>query len=154
LYVSASYAINPHWKISSNLLYTSGRAITLKRSVTTTVSQDGNPLFDEENNNGATGDIPTGDGTPTSSVTTTQIMQNNYRLAPYNRLDFSISYTKKRNIPRRVIESEWVFSVYNVYAHANTFFAYRSIDPVTKQPIVKQVSFVPVIPSLSYNFKF
>ena len=154
LYVSASYAINLHWKISSNLLFTSGRAITLKRSVTTTVNQGGNPLYDGENNNDTAEDILPGDGTPISIVTTTQIMQNNYRLAPYNRLDLSINYTKKRIIPGRVIESEWVFSVYNVYAHANTFFAYRSIDPVTKQPIVKQVSFVPIIPSLSYNFKF
>ncbi len=169
LYTSLNYAINQHWKISSNFLVTSGGAFTLFKNVSgSTTWLYGNPLYYNNaplstsgngsgRGPGSGSDSGSGDGSGSSSIqkySTTQIVQNNYRLAPYNRLDISISYRKIWNLPDRVIETEWVFSVYNVYARANTFFAYCSIDPVTKQPIAVEVSFVPIIPSISYNMKF
>jgi hypothetical protein len=137
LYVSTSYAINKHWQASANFLLASGRAFTLNMNNGSS-SQNTNPLYDEEDTGG-------------SSVTT-QI--DNYRLSPYNRLDLSISYKKRRETNKRAIESEWIFSVYNVYAHRNTYFTYRAIDPSTNQPVANEVSFVPIIPSITFSLKF
>jgi hypothetical protein len=140
LYLSVSYAINKHWQISSNFLFASGSAFTLFKDV---ARRPYNPLY----YNNVTGNDPA-NGSPDNKV------QNNYRLEPYNRLDLSISYTRSRNFPNRVVETEWVFSIYNVYARENTFFAYCSFDPVTRRPVPVQVSFVPIIPSISFNLKF
>jgi hypothetical protein len=140
LYISASYALTEHWDLSSNFLLTSGKAFTLFKDV---ANKPYDPLF----YNNVTGNGY--DNTPNDNK-----VQNNYRLAPYNRLDFSIRYRKARKLPNRVIETEWVFSVYNVYGRKNTFFAYCSINPITKKPEAVEVSFVPVIPSISYNLKF
>jgi hypothetical protein len=155
LYISAAYAINQHWVASSNLIITSGSAFTLKKNVSSTTTGSGdNPLYDEGSTETTSPDgsgDTSGDG---SEGTATQTVQNNYRLDPYNRLDLSISYKKQKQLAHRTLETEWVFSVYNVYARPNTFFAYRSIDPVTKLPVVKQVSFFPIIPSITYRLKF
>ena len=144
LYLSVSYAFNKHWVISSNFLLTSGSAFTLFKSASTNnpMPLDYNPLYYNYAKNYSGGG------------STTQIAQNNFRLDPYNRLDLSIRYKTTISLKKRTIETEWVFSVYNVYARKNTFFAYCSIDPVSHQPIAVQVPFVPIIPSISYNLKF
>lgn len=143
LYLSVSYAVSQHWEISSNFLLTSGSAFSLFENIPPNKWQYDNPLY-----------YYSGGGNSGSKVSSTQIVQNNYRLSPYNRLDLSVSYKKTRNLFNRIIETEWVLSIYNVYGRENTFFAYCSIDPVTKKPIAVQVSFVPVIPSISYHLKF
>jgi hypothetical protein len=140
LYLSGRYELNRHWDFSSSFLLTSGSAFTLFKDAS---SKPYDPLY----YNNVTGNEY--DNNPNDNK-----VQNNYRLAPYNRLDISIRYRKTRNFPNRVVESEWVFSVYNVYGRKNTFFAYCSIDPVTRKPEAVEVSFVPVIPSISYNLKF
>jgi carboxypeptidase-like protein/secretin/TonB-like protein len=139
-YLSTSYDLNIHWTISANLFLTSGRSVTLNpQPVPSQGNQDDNPLFEDgDNNNG--GSIA--------------LEPNNYRLTPYSRLDLGIGYRKIRSGKKRKWESEWNLSVYNVYAHQNTYFAYRSINPVTKQAFISQVSFIPVIPSLTYVLKF
>lgn len=139
-YLSASYNLNEHWTVSANLFLTSGRPVTLNtQSPPPQSNQDDNPLFEDEEDSGS------------GSVTTEP---NNFRLSSYNRLDLGIRYKKNRNGKNRKLESEWNLTVYNVYAHRNTYFAYRSVNPVTKQPFITQVSFIPVIPSLTYMLKF
>lgn len=140
-YFSGSYDLNDHWSFAANLFLTSGRSVTLNQSPSSPPSsgnQDDNPLYEDEDDN-------------SSSVSSEP---NNYRLTPYSRLDLGISYKKIRNTKNRKLQAEWRLSVYNVYAHQNTFFAYRSIDPVTRQASINQVSFIPIIPSLTYNLKF
>lgn len=140
LYLLTSYELNNHWRFSADLFITSGRAVTLTTNpVPPAGNTDDNPLFDDEddNNTGSAAAEP-----------------NNYRLTPYNRLDISISYKMVRNTKNRSWKSEWVLSVYNVYARRNTYFAYRSINPVTRQVTIRQVSFIPIIPSLTYMLKF
>lgn len=182
LYLLGSYEINQHWTVSSNFLYTSGRAFTLNSIVTTSpTNTDSNPLFDDghKGSNSGSGngsgsssggpgsssggpgsssgngsDDGSNGGTSSGSGSFTQVLQNNFRLTPYNRLDLSISYHAKKVLPKRITESEWALSVYNVYARRNTFFVYRSIDPVSKQPVANQVSFIPVILSISYAYRF
>lgn len=178
IYLSLSYNLGKHWKVSSNYVYTSGRAFSLfkyagkdnsfsnfnslfyyssaynksagTQSAVPEYGQTSRPVSGPGSND----PLSPSAGSNASGVSSFHIIQNNYRLAPYHRLDVSISYHKTRNLRKRVLESEWVFSVYNVYARKNTFFAYCSVDPSTQQPIAVQVSFVPVIPSISYNLKF
>ena len=140
LSASGSYSFNSHWRVSADFFAASSRAFTIK--TLSSSSNTDNTLFDPGDTNGTN---PT--GPPDIEV-------NNHRITPYNRLDLGISYKKIKNTRRRSIESEWSLSVYNVYAHNNIFLAYRSIDPVTRQAVVKEVTFIPVIPTLTYRFKF
>ena len=51
-------------------------------------------------------------------------------------------------------EREWVFGLYNTYSRQNAYFVYFEIDALTSKPTAKQVSLLPIIPSVSFNFKF
>ena len=142
LYVATSYEINTHWKLSADFFMTSGRAFTLATTTdSTSTNPNSNPLYDDETDNGG-------------ATTSTALPENNYRLSPYNRLDLGLSYRERRTTRHGQLETEWILSVYNVYARRNTSFAYRAIDPVTKQVTAREVNFIPVIPTLTYSLRF
>ncbi len=95
--------------------------------------------------------LPNGYGyNPTISA----LERNNFRLGNYHRLDLgaNLHYYAKHGT------STWNLSVYNVYNHNNPFLVYSDYewDEATQQErkILKQVSLFPIIPSLSYSFKF
>ncbi|HEX9514099.1 MAG TPA: TonB-dependent receptor [Puia sp.] len=146
--VATGYALTSHWKITANFFLASGRAFSLDTDTTSILNPGGNPLYPNRGRGRALGRGRNQDST------TYGIKENNYRLAPYDRLDLSVRYKTSRNIGRRVMETEWIFSVYNVYARRNSSFVYRTIDPSTKQVIAKQVPFIPVIPSIMYSLTF
>ncbi|WP_345072109.1 TonB-dependent receptor [Hymenobacter fastidiosus] len=81
--------------------------------------------------------------------------RNTYRLAPYHRFDLGLVYKLK---PRRG-ESDLTFSIYNAYNRRNPYFVYfdqvrdEQTDQITSYR-ARQVSLFPVIPSMTYNFKF
>ncbi len=82
---------------------------------------------------------------------------NQYRLASYHRLDFSAIYTPKPFSAKK-FKSSWVFSIYNVYSRMNPYFVYfdqtgSAVDGSLKIQ-AKQVSLFPIIPSVTWNFKF
>ena len=82
---------------------------------------------------------------------------NQYRLAPYHRLDVSATLTPK-NKKNRKLQSSWVFGVYNVYNRLNPYFVYfdqsgSAFDGSLKIE-AKQVSLFPILPSVTWNFKF
>jgi outer membrane receptor for ferrienterochelin and colicin len=70
--------------------------------------------------------------------------RNGYRMAPYHRGDISARFIKQMKRHERA----WVIGVYNVYNRKNPFFIYRDGAQF------KQVSLFPIIPSISYQFKF
>ena len=82
---------------------------------------------------------------------------NQYRLANYHRLDFSAIYIPTQKKPKRW-QGSWVFSIYNAYSRMNPYFIYfdQTGSPYdnTLQIKAKQVSLFPIIPSVTYNFKF
>jgi len=80
--------------------------------------------------------------------------RNNTRLANYHRLDVTAVYKKRRKIFGKKYDSQLIFGVYNLYSRSNPYFVYFQVDPVTDQPEARQVSYFPIIPSISYNFKF
>ncbi len=82
---------------------------------------------------------------------------NQYRLASYHRLDFSAIYTPKPFSTKK-FKSSWVFSIYNVYSRMNPYFVYfdqtgSAVDGSLRIQ-AKQVSLFPIIPSVTWNFKF
>ena len=96
--------------------------------------------------------------------------RNQYRLNPYHRLDISLTinskpFKKKVNIETSKVEkvnkkvtSSWNFSVYNAYNRANPYFIFFDFsgDPLqgTAEFGASQVSLFPILPSVTWNFKF
>lgn len=142
LSVVAGYKLNDRWTFGAAFIYATGNTLTLP---TSWYVQDQNLLF----NYGA---------------------RNSTRMAPYHRLDISVTWydkaykTKHDELTgeeiqvKRKFRSNWSFSVYNVYNRANPFFVYVDNDgdflngdfKIT----VKQVTLFPIIPSLTWNFEF
>jgi hypothetical protein len=87
-------------------------------------------------------------------------VRNNARIPVYHRLDVAATLKPKPKEGRKW-ESEWVFSVYNVYNRRNPFSIYFRQDPNRQAPDVPvrteavRLSVIGnFIPSVSYNFKF
>lgn len=82
---------------------------------------------------------------------------NQYRMNAYHRLDLSATYTPQPKKKRKV-NSSWVFSVYNTYSRLNPYFIYfdqnGSLANGDLKVEAKQVSLFPIIPAVTWNFKF
>lgn len=81
--------------------------------------------------------------------------RNSYRQQSYHRLDISATLHVKKT---KRWESSWNFSIFNVYSRLNPYFIYFDdyVDENTGDLVLqaKQVSLFPIIPSVTYNFKF
>lgn len=75
--------------------------------------------------------------------------RNNYRMPAYHRLDLGINFHKQKKHGMRT----WNVSIYNVYNRKNAFYLYMDQD-VNGQKKLKQVSLFPIVPSVSYTYKF
>lgn len=75
--------------------------------------------------------------------------RNGLRMPPYHRMDLGFNWHKKTSWGERT----WNISVYNVYSRNNPFFLYIS-ENFNGDKRVNQVSLFPIIPSISYQFKF
>ncbi|TAG09413.1 MAG: TonB-dependent receptor [Sphingobacteriia bacterium] len=124
-----NYTINDKWKISSVFVYGTGNAISVPERfyfVGGILSQQ------------------------FSSI-------NSYRMDAYHRVDFAATYTPKPKKIRKY-STNWVFSLYNAYSRANPYFLYfnqeGSAAAGTLKVSAKQVSLFPVLPSVTWNFKF
>lgn len=82
---------------------------------------------------------------------------NQYRLAAYHRLDLAATYTPVPKKKKKV-QSSWVFSIYNVYSRYNPYFIYfdQTGSPFDGSLKVeaRQVSLFPILPAVTWNFKF
>ncbi len=127
--VVANYELNKKWKLGGVFVYGTGNATTMPERFYFV-----NGVLTQEY----------------SAV-------NQYRLAAYHRLDFSATYTPIPKRPKRV-KSSWVFSIYNAYSRANPYFIYFDQEgslangDLTIQ--AKQVSLFPILPAVTWNFKF
>ena len=129
LSVVATYELSKRWKLSGVFVYGSGNATSLPERFYII------------------------GGVLTQEYSTI----NAYRLPPYHRLDFSAIYTPKKNTNRK-LQTNWVFSIYNVYSRLNPYFIYfdqtGSAYNGTLQVTAKQVSLFPIIPAVTWNFHF
>ncbi len=125
----AIYELNKKWKLSGTFVFGTGNAATLPQRFYLV-----NGILTQEY----------------SRI-------NEYRLPSYHRLDLAAILTPKKN-ERRKWKSEWVFSIYNVYSRKNPYFIYfdQTGNPYdgTLQVQGKQVSLFPIIPAVTWNFKF
>jgi len=129
LSVVGMYELNRHWKLSAVFVYASGNATSLPEQfyvVEGVLSQQYSRI-------------------------------NQYRLASYHRLDLSATYTPTYK-PNKKIHGSWVFSIYNAYSHLNPYFIYfdqtGSAYDGTLKVEARQVSLFPIIPSVTWNFRF
>ena len=82
--------------------------------------------------------------------------RNNFRLPAYHRMDFSVNFNKKKRHGLRT----WNISVYNLYNHHNPFIVYESnryhytYNGQYYGSALVQLSVFPIIPSVSYIYKF
>ena len=78
--------------------------------------------------------------------------RNGYRMPNYHRLDFGLTWQRKKT---EKFESSWVFSVYNVYGRENAYFIdfqQNEENPDITEAV--QFAIFKAIPSVSYKFKF
>lgn len=84
--------------------------------------------------------------------------RNNYRYKPYHRLDLSASFHKQKKNGIRT----WNIGVYNAYNQFNPFITSVKTKYVfdmesqryTKVSSLSQICILPIIPSVSYSYKF
>lgn len=132
----AIYDMNKKWTFAATFVYGTGQATTLPNSFFVINSF----LFTDY-------DMP----------------RNSYRLKPYHRLDLSATWRLMPDNKR--FYADLNFSIYNVYSRLNPFFVYAVPEfpentdnsNLLNQPInvkLKQVSLFPIIPSITFNFKY
>ncbi|MDR1757769.1 MAG: TonB-dependent receptor [Bacteroidales bacterium] len=108
---------------------------------------------------GNTMTVPTGLYFYAGTIITEYSDRNAYRMPPYHRLDFSIDWTI---VKKKRFETGLNLSVYNVYNRQNPFFIYIQtetvLNPQEKEFSLNmqgyQMSLFPILPSITWNFKF
>ncbi len=87
--------------------------------------------------------------------------RNGYRLPSFHRLDLSLTLNPRKNANRNW-KGQWVFSVYNAYNRKNPFTVYTrskqdedgNIVGDGSQKEARMIYLFPILPSVTYNFKF
>lgn len=74
--------------------------------------------------------------------------RNEFRMRAYHRLDLGVNFRKAKKNGERTIS----LSIYNVYSRQNPYYYYTKV--VNNEVKLYQQSFFPIIPSISYSFKF
>lgn len=132
LAVVGSYELSPKWTVSGNFTFYTGRPYTLP--VGKVQIDEGSTLY--------------------NSIYSDYKSRNDYRLRAYHRLDVSVTYRKPKKWFKKQVDTEWVFSAYNIYSRLNPYFVYTTTDDFTRQPVAREVSLLPIIPSVSYQVTF
>lgn len=84
--------------------------------------------------------------------------RNNYRMPLYNRMDIGMNFYKEKKHGTAI----WNISIYNVYNRLNPYIIIVDSDGEynevtqkwTSRTFLKQISIFPIMPSVSYTFKF
>lgn len=82
--------------------------------------------------------------------------KNNYRLPDYHRLDLGLNL---RHTTKRGHVGTWSFGIYNAYCNMNPIVIQRDNQRQTSEgtplsPRFRSLSIFPIIPSVSYTYKF
>lgn len=133
--IAVTHEINDHITLSGAWVYGSGNAITL-------------PLYRY-----AIGAWPSGsNGENYFEEVESGGEKNAFRMTDYHRLDLSIAFRKQK----KNWERTWTIGLYNAYYHRNPYYVISDFDYTSGQQrrVFKEISILPIIPSVSYGFKF
>lgn len=131
--IQAVYDLNDKWSFGGTFTYSTGRPITLP---------DGKYEY----------------GSYNPDVITDR---NGYLLPDFHRLDLSATLNPRTNADRRW-KGQWVFSIYNVYNRKNPFTVYTrtkqdddgNIIGSGREKEARLIYLFPIMPTVTYNFKF
>jgi hypothetical protein len=151
------YEISPRITLSGTWVYGTGNALTMPQSNYTALLHSSSS---QVNTNAQ--------GIPSFVYPSTRFgrsvsdygPKNSFRAEPYHRFDLSLQFHKKK----RRHERTWELSIYNLYNRRNPFFYNFTnrpvVDPndntkiVGNERVLQRISIFPIVPTLSYNFKF
>jgi len=125
LAVTGSYKLNPKWTFGGNFALQSGQPVTYP-----------NARYEYQ-----------------ELTVPSFALRNGNRLPAYHHLDVSATYTPKPN-KKKGWQSEWVFSIYNIYNRANAASINFRQDIETGANEAVRLSIFGIVPGVSYNFKF
>lgn len=133
LSIVGSYQINAKWKVSTTWVYGSGGTLTLPEG------QYPIHVF----------------GSGFSSTKVDQLgPRNGFRAEAYHRLDLAFQNTKQKKHGIRT----WEYGLYNAYNRNNPFFYFVGrkdrFNGNDQRLALFRVALIPVIPSISYSYKF
>ncbi|SEJ50849.1 Outer membrane receptor proteins, mostly Fe transport [Dyadobacter koreensis] len=145
LSVVGIYELTKRITVSATWVYGTGNALTLPRASFTGVTDNFFTRFSS-----------TGTRTATSwsgNQVTEYGDKNSFRAEPFHRLDLAVQLHKKK----KRYERTWEIGLYNAYNRRNPFFYDISEEKLANgntKTTLKRYSLFPVLPSVSYNFKF
>lgn len=123
--ITANYQLNDKWTFGANFIFQTGQPVT----------------------------FPNGQYVYNGIVVPTFEARNSSRLQSFHHLDLSATLTPKRNSSRNW-NSEWVFSIYNLYNRMNAAsVSFRENTDLGRNEAVK-LSIFGIIPAVTYNFTF
>ncbi|HYG03992.1 MAG TPA: TonB-dependent receptor [Chryseosolibacter sp.] len=131
--LQAAYDLNDKWTFGGAFTYSTGRPITM-----------------------ASGKWEYGSYNP--DVITER---NTHRLDAFHRIDLSVTLNPRKNLSRKW-KGQWVFGVYNAYSRKNPFTVYTRTKQDDEGNVIgdgrekeaRMIYLFPVLPSVTYNFKF
>lgn len=123
--ITSTYDLTEKWRLSANFIFQTGQPTT----------------------------YPNGQYNYNGLVVPTFEARNSSRLDAYHRFDISGTYTPKPN-KQKGWQSEWVFSIYNLYNRKNTQSLNFRENEVTGQNEAVKLSLFGAVGAISYNFKF
>jgi hypothetical protein len=133
LNLNAAYDLNKRWTFGATFTYSTGRPTT----------------------------IPSGKYEMGPYQVDVVTERNGYRLPNFHHFDLSATFNPKNN-DKRKFKGQWVFSVYNVYSRQNAFSVYTrtaqdedgNVIGDGTQKEARMIYLFPVLPFVTYNFKF
>ena len=122
-----NYKFNKNWSMSLQFSYATGTPITLPI---------GRYIFDDE------------DQEPFQIVFTSA--KNSVRLPDFHRMDLKVNYEKSWDKFKHGIS----LNIYNIYNKRNPFYVFLRQDFEEDTFKLRQVSLLPITPSINYRFEF
>ena len=138
----ANYEFNDEWDASLVFVYSTGRPFTPELGY----------MFGDFGGAGGGGGQSAQPGFQTFPVFAEE--RNSFRMENYHRADVSVNYRPGGPSKPGEYNSYWNFSVFNIYNRKNPYFYNFDYNIATGEQAVEKVYIFPIIPSVTYNFRF
>jgi len=153
-----SYTLSRTWRQFDSI--NDGTKFPAKQDITNNLSVVGIYKLNEKVSFSATfvyhtgfaASFPSGKYTIGNEVVNLYTQRNGYRMPEYNRMDVGVTIQGRKT---EKFESDWNFSVYNVYGRENPYsISFQPVPGNPSQTEAVQLSLFRWVPSVTYNFKF